>query len=100
MSASIKSKAAVDEVLDSQVFCCTKYCLRRWNSHFGPDMARQIVTTERAVFAGMDAVQRMLYHEERIQRSRDHLLKHYLVQDTKVKIGRLVVLRTSPRVER
>lgn len=84
----LKTEKAVDQVMKRDVYCCHEECLYKWKKHFGSDLAREIIATERTVEAGMDSVQRMLYHEGRLRANLEYILKTPVVGQHKVKVGK------------
>lgn len=86
-AAAARTQKAVDDVMDEHRYCCTHYCLSKWKQYFGPEKARQIITVERTINSGMDAVQRALYHEGRLKGSRELIMKHAVVGELKEQVG-------------
>jgi len=82
----------IDKVMNNTDQCCEGDCLSRWIDHFGPDMARAIITVQRAVTAGMDAVQRMMYHEDRLKTARDFVMKQPIEGGSKILRGNIHVI--------
>jgi len=89
-------EAEINKVMAKNYSCCLKNCISKWKHHFDGDVcdeeegissetsagkteekkervskARAIITVNRAAFAGMDPVQRMLHYEARLRVGRE-----------------------------
>lgn len=78
--------AVVNGALDGSIGCCGKSCLFHWMDHW-KQYARGMVSAYRETTAGMDKIQRMLFHHENLRSAREWELRE-TVKGDKTFVGR------------
>jgi hypothetical protein len=87
-TAPIRGTEAIDRVMSEERYCCQKGCLSKWKAYFKGPMARRIITTERTLTAGLDPVQCLIFHEDRLKVIAKAVLKEAVAGDYKDLVGK------------
>lgn len=90
------SQGEIDRVMANNHVCCKNGCIKKWKEHFdgldtaskGESKARAITTVLRTALAGMDYVQRMVFHVGRLQPMGNAMMEVATQNGGKVQTGK------------